>query len=121
MKIACIIPSRYASTRLPGKPLRMIAGETLVHRVYERAVLAKLPDIVIVATDNEKIESEVKSFGGRVMMTSPDHPTGTDRLAEVLRFLITISSSMCREMNPSSILMSLTALPRCSLKEMTLT
>jgi 3-deoxy-D-manno-octulosonate cytidylyltransferase len=83
MKIACIIPSRYASTRLPGKPLRMIAGETLVNRVYERAVLAKLPDIVIVATDNEKIESEVKSFGGRVMMTSPDHPTGTDRLAEV--------------------------------------
>ena len=83
MKIACIIPSRYAYTRLPGKPLRMIAGETLVHRVYERAVLAKLPDIVIVATDNEKIESEVKSFGGRVMMTSPDHPTGTDRLAEV--------------------------------------
>ena len=83
MKIACIIPSRYASTRLPGKPLRMIARETLVHRVYERAVLTKLPDIVIVATDNEKIESEVKSFGGRVMMTSPDHPTGTDRLAEV--------------------------------------
>lgn len=83
MKIACIIPSRYASTRLPGKPLRMIAGETLVHRVYERAALAKLPDIVIVATDNEKIESEVNSFGGRVMMTSPDHPTGTDRLAEV--------------------------------------
>ena len=83
MKIACISPSRYASTRLPGKPLRMIAGETLVHRVYERAALAKLPDIVIVATDNEKIESEVKSFGGRVMMTSPDHPTGTDRLAEV--------------------------------------
>ena len=83
MKIACIIPSRYASTRLPGKPLRMIAGETLVHRVYERGALAKLPDIVIVATDNEKIESEVKSFGGRVMMTSPDHPTGTDRLAEV--------------------------------------
>ena len=83
MKIACIIPSRYASTRLPGKPLRMIAGETLVHRVYERAALAKLPDIVIVATDNEKIESEVKSFGGRVLMTSPDHPTGTDRLAEV--------------------------------------
>ena len=50
MKIACIIPSRYASTRLPGKPLRLIAGETLVHRVYERAIKAKLPDIVIVAT-----------------------------------------------------------------------
>ena len=119
MKIACIIPSRYASTRLPGKPLRMIAGETLVHRVYERAVLAKLPDIVIVATDNEKIESEVKSFGGRVMMTSPDEPTVWQK--SLLRLPITISSSMCREMNPSSILMSLTALPRCSLKEMTLT
>ena len=55
MKIACIIPSRYASTRLPGKPLRLIAGETLVHRVYERAVQAKLPDVVIVATDHEII------------------------------------------------------------------
>lgn len=64
MKIACIIPSRYASTRLPGKPLRLIAGETLVHRVYERAVQAKLPDVVIVATDHEDIEKEVKSFGG---------------------------------------------------------
>ena len=83
MKIACIIPSRYASTRLPGKPLRLIAGETLVHRVYERAIKAKLPDIVIVATDHEDIEKEVKSFGGHVMMTSVDHPTGTDRLAEV--------------------------------------
>ena len=83
MKIACIIPSRYASTRLPGKPLRLIAGETLVHRVYERAVQAKLPDVVIVATDHEDIEKEVKSFGGHVMMTSVDHPTGTDRLAEV--------------------------------------
>ena len=47
MKIACIIPSRYASTRLPGKPLRMIAGKTLVRRVYERAILAMLPDVVI--------------------------------------------------------------------------
>lgn len=83
MKIACIIPSRYASTRLPGKPLRLIAGETLVHRVYERAVQAKLPDVVIVATDHEDIEKEVKSFGGHVMMTSALHPTGTDRLAEV--------------------------------------
>lgn len=50
MKIACIIPSRYASTRLPGKPLRMIAGKTLVRRVYERVILAMLPDVVIVAT-----------------------------------------------------------------------
>lgn len=83
MKIACIIPFRCASTRLPGKPLRMIAGETLVHRVYERAVQAKMPDTVIVATGHEDIEKEVKSFGGHVVMTSVDHPTGTDRLAEV--------------------------------------
>ena len=64
MKIACIIPSRYASTRLPGKPLRMIAGKTLVQRVYERAILAKLPNVVIVATDHKDIEKEVRSFGG---------------------------------------------------------
>ena len=69
MKAVCIIPSRYASTRLPGKPLRMIAGETLVHRVYERALLAKVPEQVIVATDHEDIEKEVKAFGGHVVMT----------------------------------------------------
>lgn len=83
MKAACIIPSRYASTRLPGKPLRLIAGKTLVHRVYERACLAKVPETVIVATDHEEIEKEVKSFGGHVVMTSVNHPTGTNRLAEV--------------------------------------
>ena len=83
MKIACIIPSRYASTRLPGKPLRMIAGQTLIHRVYNRAVLAKSPDIVVVATDHRAIAEEVESFGGRVVMTAVNHPTGTDRLAEV--------------------------------------
>ena len=83
MKIACIIPSRYASTRLPGKPLRMIAGHTLIHRVYSRAILAKSPDIVVVATDHRDIAEEVESFGGRVVMTAVNHPTGTDRLAEV--------------------------------------
>ena len=83
MKIACIIPSRYASTRLPGKPLRMIAGQTLIHRVYNRAVLAKSPDIVVVATDYRAIAEEVEGFGGRVVMTAVNHPTGTDRLAEV--------------------------------------
>ena len=83
MKIACIIPSRYASTRLPGKPLRMIAGQTLIHRVYSRAILAKSPDIVVVATDHRDIAEEVENFGGRVVMTAVNHPTGTDRLAEV--------------------------------------
>ena len=83
MKIACIIPSRYASTRLPGKPLRMIAEQTLIHRVYNRAILAKSPDIVVVATDHRDSAEEVESFGGRVVMTAVNHPTGTDRLAEV--------------------------------------
>lgn len=83
MKIACIIPSRYASTRLPGKPLRLIHGKTLVRRVYERAAQAKVPEIVLVATDHEDIAAEVSSFGGTAVMTSVDCPTGTDRLAEV--------------------------------------
>lgn len=82
MNIVCIIPSRYESTRLPGKPLRMIAGKTLIRRVWERAVKAKVPDAVYVATDHRDIEREVASFGGRSIMTSPDCPTGTDRLAE---------------------------------------
>lgn len=83
MKIACIIPARFASTRLPGKPLRMIHGKTLIHRVYERASRARLPDMVLVATDDESIKKEVESFGGLAVMTRADHPTGTDRLAEV--------------------------------------
>lgn len=87
MKIACIIPSRYGSTRLPGKPLRLIGGETLIHRVYERARLAKKPDVVVVATDDVRIEREVKHFGGQVVMTKNTHPTGTDRLAEVAESL----------------------------------
>lgn len=85
MKIACIIPARYESTRLPGKPLRLIHGKTLIRRVYERAVQASVPDAVLVATDHPDIEKEVRSFGGQPVMTSPDCPTGTDRLAEVIR------------------------------------
>ncbi len=84
MKIACIIPARYASTRLPGKPLRMIHGKTLIRRVYERAALAKVPEMVLVATDYPEIAAEVSSFGGTAVMTSVDCPTGTDRLAEVV-------------------------------------
>lgn len=85
MKIACIIPARYDSTRLPGKPLRLIHGKTLIRRVYERAVQAKVPETVLVATDHEAIAEEVRSFGGTPVMTSKDCPTGTDRLAEVIR------------------------------------
>ncbi len=83
MKILCVIPARYASTRLPGKPLRDIAGKPMIVRVYERAARAKNIDAVIVATDDERILAAVEQHGGKAMMTRADHPTGTDRLAEV--------------------------------------
>lgn len=83
MKVLCVIPARYASTRLPGKPLSMIVGKPMIQHVYERACQAKMPDEVIVATDNELVEKAVAAFGGKAVMTSPDHPSGTDRLAEV--------------------------------------
>ena len=83
MKVLCVIPARYASTRLPGKPLALIAGKPMIQHVYERACHAVLPQEVVVATDSKIVADAVKEFGGKVMMTSPDHPSGTDRLAEV--------------------------------------
>ncbi len=83
MKVLCVIPARYASTRLPGKPLALIADKPMIQHVYERACKALLPQEVVVATDSEIVANAVKAFGGKVMMTSPDHPSGTDRLAEV--------------------------------------
>lgn len=83
MNVLCVIPARYASTRLPGKPLADIAGKPMIQRVYERAAQATIPTAVLVATDHPLVEETVKRFGGRVMMTSANHPTGTDRLAEV--------------------------------------
>ena len=83
MKVLCVIPARYASTRLPGKPLSMICGKPMIQRVYEQACKAELPEKVVVATDHELVFDAVKAFGGNVIMTSPDHPSGTDRLAEV--------------------------------------
>ncbi len=83
MRVLCVIPARYASTRLPGKPLALIAGKPMIQRVYERAVLARIPEQVVVATDDERVVEAVKGFGGEVLLTSPDHPSGTDRLAEV--------------------------------------
>ncbi len=85
MKIACVIPSRYASTRLPGKPLADIAGKTMIQRVYEQAKKAKEVGAVIVATDDKRIVEEVRRFVGEAILTDPHHPTGTDRLAEVAR------------------------------------
>jgi len=83
MKVICVIPARFASTRLPGKPLALIAGKPMIQHVYTKACQAKLPEEVIVATDDQKVADVVKSFGGEVIMTSSEHPSGTDRLAEV--------------------------------------
>ncbi len=85
MKVVAIIPARYGSTRLPGKPLAKIGGKPMIEHVYRSTAKAKILDRVIVATDDRRIEAAVKIFGGEVMMTSPDHPSGTDRLAEVAR------------------------------------
>jgi len=82
MKILGVIPARYASTRLPGKPLADICGKTLVQRVYERASRSSLLDRLVVATDDERILKAVHAFGGDAMLTSPDHPNGTCRVAE---------------------------------------
>ena len=83
MKVLCIIPARYASTRLPGKPLRDIAGKPMIVRVYERATRAQRVHEVVVATDDERIRAAVEEHGGNAVMTRADHATGTDRLAEV--------------------------------------
>lgn len=83
MKVLCVIPARYASTRLPGKPLRDIHGVPMICRVYDRAARAERVEKVLVATDDERILRAVEEHGGCAMMTSKDHPTGTDRLAEV--------------------------------------
>ncbi len=78
-----IIPTRYASTRFPGKPLAPIYGKPMIQWVYERASGAVRLDRLLVATDDERIMSTVEGFGGDVVLTAADHPTGTDRCAEV--------------------------------------
>src|ERR1700688_2175008 len=81
--IVIVIPARYGSTRLPGKPLVSLAGTTMIQRVFERAKLSKLATRVIVATDDDRIIKAVEAFGGEARMTRPDHRTGTERVAEV--------------------------------------
>jgi len=83
LAIVAIIPARYASTRLPGKPLSPIHGQPMIQRVYERARAATLPTRVVVATDDERIASVVCGFGGEALLTSKAHESGTDRVAEV--------------------------------------
>jgi 3-deoxy-manno-octulosonate cytidylyltransferase (CMP-KDO synthetase) len=86
MKTAVVIPARFGSTRLPGKPLLRETGKYLIQHVYERACQSRA-DRVIVATDDERIAQAVRGFGGSVALTRADHPSGTDRVAEVARTL----------------------------------
>jgi len=79
---ACIIPARYASSRFPGKPLALIGNKPMIQRVYEQA--CKSTGLVYVATDDNRIYSTVIDFGGKAIMTSPDHQSGTDRCAEAV-------------------------------------
>lgn len=87
MKTVIVIPARYSSSRLPGKPLLRATGKYLVQHVYERACQARTASSVIVATDDSRIAAAVESFGGLVAWTRRDHPSGTDRVAEVARGL----------------------------------
>jgi len=82
-KVIVVIPSRYASTRLPGKPLVLLAGKPMVQHVYEQAKHAQTVHRVLVATDDQRISDAVTSFGGEARMTRSDHRTGTERIAEV--------------------------------------
>ncbi|WP_294703619.1 3-deoxy-manno-octulosonate cytidylyltransferase [uncultured Fusobacterium sp.] len=82
MKFLGVIPSRYASTRLEGKPLKDICGHTMIEWVYKRTKLSNL-DEVVVATDDERIYKEVEKFGGKAILTRKDHENGTSRIAEV--------------------------------------
>lgn len=83
MKAIAVIPARYASSRFPGKPLLRETGKYLIQHVYEQVCRTSSISEVIVATDDDRIASAVRSFDGRVVMTRADHPTGTDRVAEV--------------------------------------
>lgn len=87
MKYIGIIPARYASTRFPGKPLAQLCGKTMIQRVYEQA--SKALDTVLVATDDERIYDAVEAFGGKVVMTRPDHRCGTERCVEAYEAITT--------------------------------
>ena len=87
MTVTGIIPARYSSTRLPGKPLHLIQGKPMIQRVYEQSRKSKLLNRVVVATDDKRIYDCVKDFGGEVMMTSEKHISGTDRLAEAVKLI----------------------------------
>jgi 3-deoxy-D-manno-octulosonate 8-phosphate phosphatase (KDO 8-P phosphatase) len=85
LRTAVVIPARYASTRLPGKPLADILGRPMIQHVHERAKQVRSAQVVLVATDDERVMRAVQGFGGTAMLTSPDHASGTDRLVEVMQ------------------------------------
>jgi 3-deoxy-manno-octulosonate cytidylyltransferase (CMP-KDO synthetase) len=87
MKVIGIIPARYQSTRLPGKPLADIVGKPMIQRVYENTARSLTLDDVIVATDDQRVKDAVDKFGGKAVLTSKEHNTGTDRVAEVAKNL----------------------------------
>ena len=87
MRTIGIVPARFASTRLPGKPLVDIGGKSMVQRVVEQARRSRSLERVIVATDDDRIVEHVKAFGGEAVLTSPDHRSGTDRCYETLRII----------------------------------
>jgi len=84
-RVAVVIPARYGATRLPGKPLAEIDGRPMIWYVWDKAKRAKIPSRVVVATDDERIASAVRGFGGEAVMTSADCASGTDRVAEAAR------------------------------------
>ena len=83
-RVVAVIPARYASSRFPGKPLVSLAGKPMIQWVYERARQAETVDEAVVATDHTGIRDAVEAFGGKAVMTSPDHASGTDRVAEAV-------------------------------------
>ena len=86
MRFVGIIPARYASQRFPGKPLAILGGKTVIQRVYEQ--VGKVLDDVYVATDDDRIKNIVEGFGGKAIMTSPNHKSGTDRIEEAVEKII---------------------------------
>jgi len=84
MKVIAVIPARFSSTRFAGKVLAKETGKFLIQHTYERACLAKLPEKVIIAADDEKVAAAAETFGAECVLTSPDHQSGTDRIAEAV-------------------------------------
>ncbi len=105
MKVLACIPARYGSTRFAGKVLAKDTGKFLIQHTYEQACLAKLPDKVIIAADDERIAAAAKSFGAECILTSPEHKSGTDRIAEAVKKL---SAERC-PLNADDIIVNLQA------------